>query len=202
MKLFSLMILYKEETTGKATFLKSASELSSFSFFYKKSADEFMHFSGKLFAERSKVPSRNSMTEDKYRLCCYVRPDNLAGVSVTDLEYDDRVSFTMLSKILDEFAQKVHVSRWSQIHHEKDCDFTGLSELLQKWQNPREADALMRVQDEVDETKVVLHNTMQSLLDRGEQLSDLVRASENLSDQSKMFYTQARKMNNSCCNWA
>uniref|UniRef100_A0A915M8H7 Uncharacterized protein n=1 Tax=Meloidogyne javanica TaxID=6303 RepID=A0A915M8H7_MELJA len=56
------------------------------------------------------------------------------------------------------------------------------------------------VGDEVEETKVVLHNTMQSVLERGEKLDDLIKASENLSDQSKLFYTQARKMNK-CCNY-
>lgn len=75
-----------------------------------------------------------------------------------------------------------------------------MPELLTKWQNPREADSLTRVQDEIEETKVVLHNTIQSVLERGEKLDDLVKASENLSEQSKMFYTQARKMNK-CCSW-
>jgi len=56
------------------------------------------------------------------------------------------------------------------------------------------------VQDEVEETKVVLHNTVQAVLERGEKMEDLIKASENLSDQSKMFYTQARKMNK-CCNY-
>lgn len=158
-----------------------------------------MLFTGRLLAERAQVPSRQTITEQEYRLRCFVRPDNLAGVCVTDQEYEDRVSFTMLSKILEEFSQTVHPSTWPTLQ-EKDCDFKRLPELLKKWQNPREADALMRVQDEVEETKVVLHNTMQSVLERGERLDDLITASENLSDQSKMFYTQARKMNK-CCSY-
>lgn len=32
------------------------------------------------------------------------------------------------------------------IKTEKDCMYTGLPELLTKWQNPREADAMTRVQ--------------------------------------------------------
>lgn len=56
------------------------------------------------------------------------------------------------------------------------------------------------LKEEVEETKVVLHNTIQSVLDRGEKLDDLVAASEGLSNQSKLFYTQARKMNK-CCSW-
>jgi synaptobrevin family protein YKT6 len=35
-----------------------------------------------------------------------------------------------------------------------------------------------------------MHNTIQSVLQRGERLDDIVAASERLSEQSKMFYTQ------------
>ncbi|OWK06807.1 YKT6 [Cervus elaphus hippelaphus] len=44
--------------------------------------------------------------------------------------------------------------------------------LLEK--NPREADPMTKVQAELDETKIILHNTMESLLERGEKLDDLV----------------------------
>ncbi|KAG5280550.1 hypothetical protein AALO_G00061330 [Alosa alosa] len=64
--------------------------------------------------------------------------------------------------------------------------------------NPKEADALTRAQAEVEETKVILHNTMESLLQRGEKLDDLVQRSEHLGDTSKAFYKTARK-HNSCC---
>jgi len=65
-------------------------------------------------------------------------------------------------------------------------------------QDPTKADAMSRVQEEIDQTKIVMHNTIAAVLDRGEKLDDLVEKSENLSAQSKMFYTQARKMNKGC----
>ena len=51
---------------------------------------------------------------------------------------------------------------------------------------------------ELDETKVVLHSTMESLLERGEKLDDLVARSEHLRFQSKAFYKNARKKNECC----
>jgi synaptobrevin family protein YKT6 len=51
----------------------------------------------------------------------------------------------------------------------------------------------MRVQAELDETKVVLHKTIESVLDRGQKLDDLVQKSDALSAQSKMFYRTAKK---------
>jgi synaptobrevin family protein YKT6 len=201
MKLYSIMIFHKDGADGKPTLLKNASELSGFSFFYRNNVAEFMSFTGRLLAERSAVPSRSSIKENEYFIHCYVRPDRLTGVCVTDEEYQARVAFSMLSKVLEDFAATIAPPTWGQIQNEKNCNYSKLPELLTKWQNPREADALTRVQDEVEETKIVLHNTMQSVLDRGEKLDTLIAQSENLSEQSKMFYTQARKLNK-CCNWA
>ncbi|XGW18030.1 hypothetical protein V3C99_002548 [Haemonchus contortus] len=169
-------------------------------FFQRGSVQEFMQFTGKLLVERSGLGARSTVKENEYFCHCYVRSDGLAAVSVTDGEYQARVAMSMMTRVLDDFSSKVHAIQWAQITNEKDCLYTGLPELLAKWQNPREADPMTRVQEEVEETKIVMHNTIQSVLERGEKLDDLVKKSENLSDQSKLFYTQARKMNK-CCNY-
>ena len=69
---------------------------------------------------------------------------------------------------------------------------------LKKYQDPSSVDAMAKMQAEVDETKIILHNTIEAVLQRGEKLDDLVAKSEALSMQSKYFYTAARKTN-SCC---
>lgn len=48
----------------------------------------------------------------------------------------------------------------------------------------------MKIQKELDETKIVLHKTIESVLERGEKIDTLVQKSDGLSAQSKMFYTQ------------
>ena len=57
---------------------------------------------------------------------------------------------------------------------------------------------MSRLQTDLDDTKIILHNTIEAVLQRGEKLDDLVAKSEALSMQSKYFYTTARKTN-SCC---
>jgi hypothetical protein len=47
----------------------------------------------------------------------------------------------------------------------------------------------MKIQKELDETKIVLHKTIESVLQRGEKIDDLVAKSDGLSAQSKMFYS-------------
>ena len=57
---------------------------------------------------------------------------------------------------------------------------------------------MSRLQTDLNDTKIILHNTIEAALQRGEKLDDLVAKSEALSMQSKYFYTAARKTN-SCC---
>ncbi len=44
------------------------------------------------------------------------------------------------------------------------------------------------------------HSTIESVLQRGEKLDDLVSKSEDLGLQSKAFYTTAKKTN-ACCSY-
>lgn len=59
-------------------------------------------------------------------------------------------------------------------------------------QDPSKADNLYKVQQDLDETKIILHKTIESVLERGEKLDNLVQKSSDLSTASQLFYKQAR----------
>ena len=163
----------------------------------------------KTAAERTTPGQRQSVQENNYTAHCYSRvaPDSLSAVIVTDDEYPVRPAFSLLNKLLDDFTTNVPRERWqsaaatarSASRPKADgIDFPQAAEYLARYQDPRQADAIMRVQQELDETKIVLHKTIEGVLERGEKLDSLVARSENLSAQSKMFY-QSTKKQNSCC---
>jgi synaptobrevin homolog YKT6 len=129
----------------------------------------------------------------------YVRSDNLSAVLVADHEYPGRVAHTLLTKVCDDFTAKISVDQWTN-GNESTIAFTQLPTYLSKYQDPREADALTKMQGDLDETKIILRNTIEAVLERGEKLDDLVAKSEDLSVQSKAFYKTAKKTN-SCCNF-
>jgi synaptobrevin family protein YKT6 len=162
--------------------------------------EEFMTFFCKTIVERTIPASRQSVKEGEYMCHVYVRADNLAGVVISDHEYPTRVSHTLITKILDEFSQKVPAANWPSLT-ERDVAFPQLNSYLAKYQNPREADAMTKIQEDLDETKIILHHAIESVLQRGEKLDDLVSKSEGLSIQSKAFYKTARKTN-SCCTFS
>ncbi|XP_063624857.1 synaptobrevin homolog YKT6 [Cydia splendana] len=196
-KVYGLLVLYKG--VNSATILKDAYDLSSFSYFQKGSVQEFMSFVSKTMAERTQPAARQSVKEGEYMLQVYVRADNLAGVLISDHEYPSRVAHTLITKILDEFTARVPATTWPTANN-TTVDFPVLPQYLVKYQNPREADALTKIQEDLDETKIILHDTIKAVLERGEKLDDLVAKSDSLSYHSKAFYKTARKTN-SCCNF-
>lgn len=129
----------------------------------------------------------------------YVRGDSLAAVLIADHEYPQRVAHTLLTKVLDDFSMKVPKELWSTTS-DNCADFGTLPAYLAKYQDPREGDALTKIQDDLDETKIILKNTIEAVLDRGEKLDDLVEKSNQLSYSSKTFYKTAKKTN-SCCTF-
>ena len=143
---------------------------------------------------------RQSVKEGEYMCHAYVRSDSLVGLCVSDHEYPNRVAHTLLTKILEDFTAQVPRSQWTE--GKEVAGFAGpLDVHLKKFQNPVEADPMMKVQNELDETKIILHNTIEAVLSRGEKLDDLVDKSEGLSLQSKTFYKTARKTNSCCGSW-
>ena len=74
-----------------------------------------------------------------------------------------------------------------------------MPEFLQKWQDPTEADKLMKVEKELFEVKEIMHQNLNDVLKRGEDLDTLMNKSKDLSSVSVDFYKKAKKNNSKCC---
>lgn len=70
---------------------------------------------------------------------------------------------------------------------------------LTQWQNPHEADKLMKVEKELFEVKEIMHQNLNDILKRGENLDTLMARSKDLSTVSVDFYKKAKKQNKTCC---
>lgn len=118
---------------------------------------------------------------------------------ITDDEYPTMVAHRVLSKIVDEFVSKYPRTAYASFTKgQTQLSFPELKQYITQYQDPAQADSIVKIQKELDETKIVLHKTIESVLERGEKIDNLVAKSDGLSAQSKMFYTQAKKQN-SCC---
>ncbi|KAI9018442.1 Longin-like domain-containing protein [Hyaloraphidium curvatum] len=196
MRIFSISIVLQG---SPARTLVSEAELSAFGFFQRSSIQEFLTFFTTTIAERTQPGDRQCIEEQQNIGYAHARLEGLTGVLIADAEYPMRTAFSVLNKILDDFVAKVPKSRWDSLAPSQTAQiFPELRDYLAQFQDPHAADPYLKVQKELDETKVILHKTMESLLQRGEKLDDLVARSDALSAQSKLFYKTAKKTN-SCC---
>lgn len=196
-KLYSITVIFKAHS--KVNTLKSAQDVTEFGFFQRSSVSEFLKFTSSVCAERTQVGQRQSVKEQNYMCHVFIRDDRIGSVVISDHEYPRRVVFNLMSKVCEDFASKVPMKDWPG-GPGVNVQYEDLPQWLTKYQDPKQADSMMRVQNELDETKIILHDTMESLLQRGEKLDDLVERSDQLGAQSKMFYKQSKKMNSWCCS--
>lgn len=131
-------------------------------------------FSLQTVAERTAPTQRQSVQENSYVAHVHSRPasDGISGVLVSDSEYPGRVAFSLLQKTLDEFVMKCPRSTYDAkvsaittgsaqppgkgVGVLPATAFPQAQDYLTRYQDPRQADSIMRVQQELDETKIVL----------------------------------------------
>ncbi|KAK2675912.1 Synaptobrevin [Fusarium oxysporum f. sp. vasinfectum] len=176
MKLHYIGILRNESQPAHE--IVAEKELSSYSRFTRNNYGEFMTLFAKTVAERTRPGQRQDVEEQDYTFHAYGRTEGVCGIIISDHQYPALVAHQLLSKVVDEFLSKTPAPAGPP--------------------DPQQADSILKIQKELDETKIVLHKTIESVLQRGEKIDDLVAKSDGLSAQSKMFYQQAKKQN-SCC---
>lgn len=193
MKIISVSLWKK--TGEKAEELTSIHDVNSFGYFQRGKVLEFLKFTAQLMADRTQPGERKSVKEQEYICHAYTRSDHICGVLICDEEYPQRVAYTYILKAMDDFITRFPKDKWNL------APFPEMQELrasFDLYQDPKAADSLSQIQGDLDETKVILYNTIEQVLERGEKLDDIVERSEKLSATSKQFYKTAKKTN-SCC---
>lgn len=196
MKLLGIGILRVGPDVPDPVMLVHSVELSSFGFFQRGTVREMMTFFDKTIAKRTPLGQRQTVQNNEYVVHVYMRADGLCGCCTCDAEYPARVAFSVLSKTLDEFD--AGNPKWKTEKRSEVMIWPALDNVVQRYQDPANADQIMKIQKNLDETRDVLHNTIETVLQRGEKLEDLVERSSELSAQSKLFYTQAKRTNGCC----
>ncbi|KAL2156352.1 hypothetical protein VTH82DRAFT_1097 [Thermothelomyces myriococcoides] len=195
MKLYYVGVL--DNSRKPAVQLCAAHELSDFSRFTRNEYANFMTMISKTVAERTAPGQRQSVEEQDYVVHCYSRSEGVAGVVITK-NYPHIAAHSVLSKLMDQFLSEVPLDRVKAAKSDGEISFPAVQDYLNNYQDANQANSIAKIQQELDETKIVLHKAIDSVLQRGEKLDDLVAKSSDLSAQSKMFYKSAKKQN-SCC---
>jgi len=196
MKILGIGLLRYNPDVDEPVMLIQACELSAFGFFQRGSVREMITFFNKTICKRTTPGQRQSVQNEEYYVHVFMRSDGLCATATCDSEYPPRVAFSLLGKITEDFD--IAIPTWKTEVRNEAIVWPELETMLAKYQDPASADQIMKIQKNLDETRDVLHQTIDSVLQRGEKLEDLVERSGELSAQSKLFYKQAKRAN-SCC---
>lgn len=189
-------------TSRESVICSSAIDVSSVGYFQRNSAREFIFFLSRTVATRVSGGSKAQIIQNGNAIFAQSTLDGLVFIAVTDIEYNWRVAFSLLSDLVPLFQQTFR-GKYDNVTASTADNFlpwAHLNEALVKYQNPEEEDKLLRMKKDIDETKILMYTAIEDLLERGQKIDDLVAQSEDLSYASKTFYSQAKQTNAGCCS--
>mmetsp|Transcript_22263 Transcript_22263/g.57183 ORF Transcript_22263/g.57183 Transcript_22263/m.57183 type:complete len:205 (-) Transcript_22263:303-917(-) len=199
-KLLFSAIYTQPPADGEPVMLTSASELSSFGYFQRGSVLEMCTFFGRQFSKPAQPGTRSSIKHEDFLCHVYSTAHGYNAVAFCDREYPPRVAFGYLAQLSEEFNGVTGGTLPSA--PSENC-LNGAFKpqhdaLITKFQDPSEADQLTSIMKQLDETKLILHETIETAIERGQKIDTLIEKSNELSGSSKMFYKTARKQNQCC----
>lgn len=199
MQLFALITAGQMPTDKKVFIYSRDYDLSSFGFFQKNSVKEVFKFVCRESLVNLEKGSRHSVVHENYMIHILVSDyDNFGFYAFVSADYPRRIAFDCLKKLANAHRMEVGDS-WKKMQKDENIKFLTLNKCLKEYAEPKKVDNLLSAQTKVDEIKVIMHENIKLLLERGQKIETLVAKSNDLSSQTKMFMKQTEKTK-SCCN--
>ena len=195
MKLIALHIFKWNEE--EAILLCSDFDLSMLWAFQKGMARDHINFNARTIASRIPPGNKASVSlENDEGLCyCWTTKDGLSATAITDNQYPEKAAFILLNNLIMDFRE--YFASDPRVYENATSDaklkYENLELFLKKWQDPHEADKLLKIEKELHEVKEIIHKNLADLLRKGEQLDELMTKSKDLSKVSVDFYKKAKK---------
>ena len=122
------------------------------------SVREMITFFNKTICKRTTPGQRQSVQNEEYYVHVFMRSDGLCATATCDSEYPPRVAFSLLGKITEDFDAAIPT--WKTEVRNEAIVWPALETMLAKYQDPASADQIMKIQKNLDETRDVLHQTI------------------------------------------
>jgi len=124
-----------------------------------------------------------------------VKPNKLALAMVTSKNYPRRVCFEVMQDVAKKW-EEVHPNWASYVTGvDKQMEFPYMVKVCKSYEDPRKSDNILKIQNQLDETKDVMIQNIESILARGETIQELVDKTDDLEMSSKVFFQNADKLN-------
>jgi synaptobrevin homolog YKT6 len=167
MKLLS-SIVYRWRDGADPIFLSQTFHLADFSFWQRGSAKEVFTFVTRAVVSRTRPGDRVSVTHEGHLCHVLTHADGLGCAVVSDGEYPVRVAFSFILKTLADF-QAAAGETWKDVQTDSNRSLPSIEALIVQYQDPSQADTLMRTQLELDDVRQTMLKNIDQLLARGEK---------------------------------
>ena len=187
---------------GKSIILANAQDITSFPLMTRltNSSTELLVFLSRTFVDNTIIGNRQECIEGDYMGWVHHDINGMVGVIICDNKYKRRIAFGLLSKAMEIFKSDDKNWDWSTLDIDKnpnELDNT-LQELIKQYQNPSNTDNILKITKDLEDTRITLHDSIDKMLERGDNINNLVEKSNDLSLQSKKFYKKTKKLNSWC----
>ena len=196
MKLFAIFVMNNRRRDVDPLIVCSSKDVSSFGYFQRSSVAEMLTFFARTIAKRV-GPGRSQVKQDQHVAYSQCSPDGICTIAICDDQYNDRVAFSLVAQVMNDFNASYR-GKWEDETADNAIQWKELDSTLEKYQKPEEADKILKIKAEIEETKTVMYDAIDKLLERGEKIDNLVARSDDLGSATKTFYSSA-KQTNSCC---
>jgi len=158
---------------NKNTLLWDFFNKDHYNFFTRKTSKEFVMFASN---EIIKKYNENLMIVEYNNHYVYVHSyHNQKAVVITNKALTKRIVLSLMLELFNKGALT--------------------KETILSYDKP---DKIEKIQKQLEETTLSLHQTIESVLERGEKIEDLIQKSGDLSNNSKAFYYESKKLNRCC----
>lgn len=147
----------------------------------------------------SNIPTRNdgktSVTAGNTKFHCIVE-NGFIYMCAAKPEFETRPCFAFLTEIKDQFRNhSFMVSTTTAGSHALDSEFNNvLSKQMERFSKPGAADKMSVLQGQVKEITGVMSQNIESVIQRGERLDDLMDKTDDLEAASATFAKTASKI--------
>lgn len=186
MKLYALLLFHNYNI------VKTFYDLSDINFFYRPSATKIIETvvieliknkdDNRYYAINEKIKNleqfefqifmfgKNNNEKDKYHY-----------IVISDNDYPHRIGFNLINIIKD-----------------LSFDNSQINTLWNDYRNPKNIDKILKIQNEIDETKIIMLQSIEQVMKRGESIEDIIKKTESLVIESKILQEKTEKMNRCC----
>lgn len=198
-KIYSIALLKKTElrsSQNEPIIISMEYDISDISFFNKTKTIELLKFITRTTCKKINNSTQKYQTinyNDMYSIYS-THNNNIYSIMITTNDYSKRIPFI----IMNDLIQSIQSLNIDDSNEDIFLVYEPLKIALVKYQKPEEVDKIEKIKLDINSTIEILHKSIDSLLERGEKLEDLIEKSNDLSKSSQTFFKTAAKQN-SCC---